>query len=47
MWRLGSYLVGQCIYVQQNISFIGVIGAKVQAVYIDGRKVSACGYTVR
>ncbi|TFY57828.1 hypothetical protein EVJ58_g6788 [Rhodofomes roseus] len=45
MWRLGSHLVGQCIYVQQEISFIGVIGAKVQAIYVDGRKVPAAYVT--
>ncbi|KAI0949833.1 hypothetical protein AcV7_008487 [Taiwanofungus camphoratus] len=43
MWRLGSHLVGQCVYVEQRISFIGVIDAKVQAICIGGKKVSA-GY---
>ncbi|KAI0692639.1 hypothetical protein C8T65DRAFT_72808 [Cerioporus squamosus] len=41
MWRLGRDLVGQCLYVEQQVSFIGVIAAKVQALYIDGQKVSA------
>ncbi|CAL1711073.1 unnamed protein product [Somion occarium] len=40
MWRLERHLVGQCVYVDQEISFIGVIAAKVQAIYIRGKKVS-------
>lgn len=39
MWRLERHLVGQCVYVDQEISFIGVIAAKVQAIYIRGKKV--------
>jgi len=39
MWRLGEYLVGQCVFVEQEISFIGVIAAKVQNIYVDGEKV--------
>ncbi|KZT69866.1 hypothetical protein DAEQUDRAFT_709659 [Daedalea quercina L-15889] len=45
MWRLGSHLVGQCIYVHQDISFIGVIGAKVREIYIDGHKAFAAHVT--
>ncbi|KAF9818951.1 hypothetical protein IEO21_02365 [Rhodonia placenta] len=41
MWRLGSDLVGQCVYIEQEISFIGVITAKVHAIYINGKKVPA------
>ncbi|KAI0748730.1 hypothetical protein C8Q80DRAFT_1103693 [Daedaleopsis nitida] len=41
MWRLGRDLVGQCLYVEQQVSFIGVIAAKVQTLYIGGKKVSA------
>ncbi|TBU46873.1 hypothetical protein BD309DRAFT_562741 [Dichomitus squalens] len=41
MWRLGRDLVGQCLYVEQQVSFIGVIVAKVQALYIEGNKVSS------
>ncbi len=40
MWRLGRDLVGQCLYVEQQVSFIGVIAAKVQTLYIDGQKVN-------
>ncbi|KAG6334521.1 hypothetical protein ID866_4574 [Astraeus odoratus] len=43
MWRLGEHLVGQCVFVEQEISFIGVIAAKVQSIYIGGKKTSA-GY---
>jgi len=39
MWRLGKYLVGQCVYVEQEISFIGAVAAKIQNIYIDGQKV--------
>ena len=39
MWRLGQYLVGKCVYVDQDISFIGVIAAKVTAVYVGGHRV--------
>ena len=40
MWRLGRDLVGQCLYVEQQVSFIGVIAAKVQTLYIGGKKVT-------
>ncbi|KAL4067845.1 hypothetical protein V8B97DRAFT_1402205 [Scleroderma yunnanense] len=43
MWRLGGHLVGQSVFVEQEISFIGVIAAKVQNIYVGGKKVSA-GY---
>ncbi|KAG2037378.1 hypothetical protein BDR03DRAFT_920145 [Suillus americanus] len=43
MWRLAEHLVGQCVFVDQEISFISVIAAKVQSIYVKGRKVSA-GY---
>jgi hypothetical protein len=39
MWRLGRGLVGQCIYVNQDISFIGTIPAKVNAIFIAGKNV--------
>lgn len=39
MWRLGKHLVDQCIFVDQDISFIGVIAAKVQGVYVKGQQV--------
>lgn len=39
MWRLGRHLVGQCVYLEKEISFIGVISAKVHAIYIGGKQV--------
>lgn len=39
MWRLGQHLVGQCVYLDQDISFIGVIAAKISSIYIGGKKV--------
>ena len=39
MWRLDSNLVGQCVYMDEEISFMGVISAKVQAIFIRGQKV--------
>ncbi|KAI0823536.1 hypothetical protein BC628DRAFT_515846 [Trametes gibbosa] len=41
MWRLGRDQVGQCLYVDQQISFIGVIAARVHDLYVSGVKVSA------
>ncbi|KAF8559857.1 hypothetical protein OG21DRAFT_1402488 [Imleria badia] len=43
MWRLGKHLAGQCVFVDQDISFIGVIAAKVQSIYVKGQQVSS-GY---
>ncbi|KAJ3558430.1 hypothetical protein NM688_g932 [Phlebia brevispora] len=43
MWRLDQHLVGQCLYVDQEISFIGVVSAKIHTIYINGKKVST-GY---
>jgi hypothetical protein len=40
MWRLGKYLSGQCIYKDQEISFIGGIVAKIAAIWIGGQEVS-------
>lgn len=39
MWRLSQHLVGQCVYKNQEVSFIGSIGVKIQAIYIGGEKV--------
>ncbi|KAJ7600695.1 hypothetical protein C8J56DRAFT_910997 [Mycena floridula] len=47
MWRLGEHLAGRCIYVDQEVSFIGSIMAKIQAIYIDGKKVPAAYMTSR
>ena len=40
MWRLAEHLVGQCVFVDQEISFISVIAAKIQSIYVKGQKVS-------
>ncbi|EMD37992.1 hypothetical protein CERSUDRAFT_93517 [Gelatoporia subvermispora B] len=45
MWRLERHLVGQCVWLEQEISFIGVIGARVQAIFIDGKEVPAAYVT--
>ncbi len=39
MWRLSQHLVGQCIYKNQEISFLNSIAVKIQAIYIGGEKV--------
>ncbi|KAF8205494.1 hypothetical protein K438DRAFT_1963936 [Mycena galopus ATCC 62051] len=44
MWRLGEYLVGQCVYTDQDVAFVG-IAAKIQTIYVDGEKVSAACIT--
>ena len=36
---MGQFLVGQCVYVDQELSFIGVVSARVNAIYIAGKKV--------
>jgi len=41
MWRLGKHLVGQCIFVDQDIPFMGVIVAKVQSIYVKGQQVGS------
>ncbi|TFY55303.1 hypothetical protein EVG20_g9368, partial [Dentipellis fragilis] len=43
MWRLEEQLVGQCIHVDQEISFLGSAAAKVASIYIGGEEVSS-GY---
>ncbi|KDR67969.1 hypothetical protein GALMADRAFT_79088 [Galerina marginata CBS 339.88] len=45
MWRLGKYLSGRCIYKDQEVSFIGGIAAKIQNIYIGGKKVSSACMT--
>lgn len=39
MWRMGKYLVDQCIYAEQEVSFIGSIAAKIKDIYIKNQKV--------
>lgn len=41
MWRLGKHLAGQCVFVDQDISFIGVIATKVQGIYVKGQQVGS------
>ena len=38
MWRMGQHLVGQCAYVDEEISFIGLVSARVHSIYIAGKK---------
>ncbi|KAL0946407.1 hypothetical protein HGRIS_012632 [Hohenbuehelia grisea] len=45
MWRLGKHLDGQCVYTDQEISFIGAIAARIQNIYVDGKKVTAACMT--
>ncbi|KAL5532853.1 IML1 [Sanghuangporus sanghuang] len=40
MWRLGQQLHGQCVYLGQEINFVGSPAGKIQSIYINGRKVS-------
>lgn len=39
MWRLGEHLVGQCVYTDQEVTFVGNLVAKIKNVYIGGEKV--------
>lgn len=39
MWRLGEQLVGQCIYTNQEVNFIGSVAAKILNIYIGDKKV--------
>lgn len=39
MWRLGGHLVGQCVFTGQEVSFVGGIAAKIQTIYVGGKKV--------
>ncbi|TFK30294.1 hypothetical protein FA15DRAFT_726373 [Coprinopsis marcescibilis] len=41
MWRLGEYITGQCVYVNQEVTFLGGIAAKIQGIYIGGKPVSS------
>ncbi|KAJ7137941.1 hypothetical protein C8R44DRAFT_339542 [Mycena epipterygia] len=45
MWRLGEALIGQCVYTDQDVAFVGGIAAKIQTIYVDGKKVSAACMT--
>ena len=39
MWRLGKQLQNQCVYVGQEISFVGSPTGKIQNIYINGKNV--------
>lgn len=41
MWRLGEQLVGECVFLNQLVSFVGVTVAKIQNIYIKGKMVCA------
>lgn len=41
MWRLGEQLVGECVFLNQLVSFVGVTVAKIQNIYIKGKRVCA------
>ncbi|KAJ6622952.1 hypothetical protein B0H10DRAFT_1787300 [Mycena sp. CBHHK59/15] len=45
MWRLGEHLIGQCVYINQDVAFVGGIAAKIQTIYVDSKKVSAACMT--
>ncbi|KIJ44371.1 hypothetical protein M422DRAFT_252378, partial [Sphaerobolus stellatus SS14] len=39
MWRVGSTLQNQCVYVGQEISFLGSVAGTISNIYIKGDKV--------
>ena len=41
MWRLSEFLTGQCVYLNQDVSFIGNINAKIHTIFVDGKQVCA------
>lgn len=45
MWRLGEQLVGQCVFTHQVVSFVGMVVAKIQNIYVKGKKVSSAVVT--
>ncbi|KAK0205670.1 hypothetical protein IW262DRAFT_1450941 [Armillaria fumosa] len=47
MWRLCEHLAGQCVYADQEVYFIGSGVAKIQSIFVDGKKVSAACMTSR
>lgn len=46
MWRLVEHLKGTCVYVRQELSYIGSIAARVVAVWVGGQKVSYVSHRV-
>ncbi|THU87258.1 hypothetical protein K435DRAFT_821688 [Dendrothele bispora CBS 962.96] len=47
MWRLNKHLVDQCIYTDQEVSFIGSIVANIHCIYVGEQKVRAACMTSR
>ncbi|KAF5323868.1 hypothetical protein D9611_008253 [Ephemerocybe angulata] len=45
MWRLGDFLTGQCVYANQEVTFIGSIAAKIHKIWIGGKPVSSAVVT--
>ncbi|KAH7107515.1 hypothetical protein BKA62DRAFT_136205 [Auriculariales sp. MPI-PUGE-AT-0066] len=41
MWRATNFLVGQCVHVDQKITYGGCTDATIKAIYIDQQKVSS------
>ncbi|KAI0273508.1 hypothetical protein BC834DRAFT_854125 [Gloeopeniophorella convolvens] len=41
MWRLSEQLAGHCVHMDQEITFIGSVAAKVDSIYVKGQKVSS------
>jgi hypothetical protein len=39
MWRLGQNLVNQCVYTNQEISFMNAPLGKIQDIFVNGKKV--------
>ena len=42
MWRLSEQLSGHCVYLGQEVIFIGSTVAKVDSIYVGGQKVRYC-----
>jgi hypothetical protein len=41
MWRLVEQLEGTCVYVGQEVSFLGSTAARITGVHLNGKKVAA------
>lgn len=39
MWRLSEQLSGHCVYLGQEVIFLGSVAAKVDSIYVGGQKV--------
>lgn len=47
MWRIGEQLAGQCLHVGQEVSFIGAVVARVDAIYVRGDNVGTMYLSVQ